>query len=1412
MSSNILDILIGDVLPHVYCRKILIEDSALGQEYFDVTLKLAIYAEKNKVLKSQWLNNLKLPGTDGEGSSLLDAMKISVSAVSTSYNTDRLKPANISNSYVTSMGEIIGETQGQTQQINPESVYAANYVSANKQSQSLHGLPMLNQEDANGEDQYVKEIFNFGDLPYVSADQVAAAAPGEIAEEVFNGKLYYVIPFKFKRTFTFDENISSTLQPNDDGILGVSEGSLGFVFYSYLDTAAFLDGNEAFQLDDDSLYYAGSVNSEIVFENKQLALEAQTFRLPDGKKWEGPVHFHGVDGLGTSGPDATGYIGFMTGLKHRPNISQPTLTVTTSQNSKIVDFRDTVAQQFLGSGILQGQVFDTTSIEETLSAPTLQSQASQTLSLMPYQKENAKLLAKDNDSEFSKLYVTRDRRNNARGFFYLDMSTLLKNNSKFSSLHMNSVVGNTTATSTAQNALNRSQLLQIRLYRDRVSIVKGKYPDPYQKHADQTFYEEPSRYLGAISIEAGTTPSILLADSNLFHFKAISLNSSVANSLTTQYFVFHDKEVGSFGAGHYRYRVELEFKDGTYEYVKEKLNELLEERRSFERYYDIYRHNVFPFWPELLHENHQAGKYQHWNVEADEWNWTFAVACSVLGFNTDDGGLRPWSMLPAKLLEIAKIFGVAGPDFDEQNPNFVENLAKIASPYTHESSGPSGLEYLMNLADNMINQLTILLDGTKLNKKASSSSLSGPLEGPTDDQITRTSPNDEHVLVSPHKSIIYEQFSFDSPQEIFQALQNEDFFVDYLTAGQSFEDGFNGILSLSPGYYGARSRLGDAKFSPLASVTTVWEGNTYGWNMTGPGYAADGNIYPFLKSMGGGNYEQDGEDHLSKNSYSFKTPSIIEVSDPSDSNKSFGYIYNSFRSEALQILQYQDDQAVQSVDEWYDNFQKIFVEGGTGVYPDIYDSPEYSRDTLLAATNYSYLRKEMPSADLSIPYIDPLQAASDSEGPTENNPARANAIATRELYKNLFSRASITFHEASKYGMFFGYGDKNPGATKLDSVVNDVYEEKYQRTTAYHSDGELRSQHLLYKILNTTKHSKIPLSSILNLKSTEMINTGPATDHIEQNAPVFNGTWNDKLPNNFKLWYAHSALAGPGAKYDTLLTVPFKKAFGDIGIFGLDSSQALWNAFAFFNYNMTARIEVFIGHETTLVPAKAYHLTRGWIGDIDPSPTMNTEMVKNPRNDLWRLAVRSDFESGQTNLYRIRFVDRAWLQGLEIPILNKYFIVFDGADFGEPDYTGWVPKDEAEKTENQKMHEWESDNAEKIDEWKTMTEKGLISEEAAKGDASAAFMGDDKGFGNGAGTPPPDSDGDAGPLPPAPPGLPGTDGGGIPGSGGPLPGTDGGTDPYAGNMGFEQQDMQQDSSQQDFAAGFDGDGSGFGPY
>ena len=1379
-----LDILVGDVLPHIYCRQVLIENSSKfpPPSYIRVTLYLEMYIEKNKLIENNWLSDLKLPGTDGQSTSLLDSLKIRIAAVTGNDNVGRLNPALRSVESVTSMGNIIGEVTAPTQNIFLQSPYASRYLNVDKPMVSdLYNLTMFDDNDGQGNvlARVVKTITNKEDtigIPtFGNTGLIASSPPGLISEKVFNGKLYYVYPTSRTLIFTLDESVSETLEPStfeDIDIYGMKDGALGFVFFPYLDIGEFLDGNEAFALDESSLYYTGSPNTVSVFRNKEVVKEIQTFRLPSGKRWEGPVHYHGKNGIGPHGPDMNGYIGFMTGLKHRPNIVQPKLTVTRGGNNKIVDFRDTNMQKVLSSGIFDHPV--------DASSPFL-SEASQALSLMPYQKENAKSLTKDNDSEFSKLYITRDRRNNARGFFYFDMKTLLKNNSKFSSLHMRSIVGGERAEITTAEAMQRSQIVLIKLYRDRVT--PRAVLDPYKKFADQTSFEEPSRLIGTATVKKVITVDnpngetvFTYTDNDLFYFKPVTLGGEVENSSATTYFVFHDKEVGTFTAGHYQYRIELEFKDGTYEYLKKMLNELLEERRNFEKYVDIYKHNIFP--PTLLeglkdiNQNYRVGQMRHWNVDGQKWNWTFSVACAELGYGTigQPGMVNPWYVLSNKLLLVAKIFGVTGASFDQNNPDFVENLAKIASPYEETGYGPAGLEYVMNLADRMIDQLTIILDGTKLNKKASASKISGPSEGPTDDQITRSSPNDEHVLISPHKSIIYEQYHFDGANEVFEAVQNDDFYVDYLSSGYSFESSYKGLLSLTPGYYHARSRLGDAKMSPLAAITTVWEGNTYGWNMMGPGYAADGNIFPFLNNVG----EQLGEDNLARTSYSFKLPAIIEVSDPSDSNKSFGYIYNSFKSEALQILNYQDDQAVQSVDEWYENFEKIFIDGDTWVYPSSYESPNYSTDVLLAASNYISLKKQTQIADLSISYNDPLEATSDASweagslAEIDHSPIRARAIATRESYKNIFDRSNLTFHEASKFDEFFGNGDKHPGATSI-SQINDEYNKKYQRSTKFHTDGDLRSQNFFYSLVDLIEDTKVPKSIFAELISHNMYehapgDAGPATKH-----PLFDGDWHQNLPNNFKLWFINGILSGPGQKYSQVLTAPFLKAREAIDTYGAKSA---YSAFAFFNYNMTARIEIFEGHKHSNLNAKNYHTARGWVGDSYSITDDAIETVNNPKNDMWRRATRADFDSGQLSLYRIKYVDKTWLQGVEIPMLDKYFFVQDGAMFDEPDYTGWAPPPVDSGVSE--VTEWESENHETINEWQEMLEKGLISEEEATGDVEGAFSGDDMGFGGGAGTPPPDEPGlDEDFEFPDLPGLDNTSGGGG------IPPIDGGDPVYS---------------------------------
>ena len=64
--SSILDLITGGgLLPHVYCRKVTLENApGLGTNPgANVTLSLELYQDKNALSNSTWLNNLNIGGT-----------------------------------------------------------------------------------------------------------------------------------------------------------------------------------------------------------------------------------------------------------------------------------------------------------------------------------------------------------------------------------------------------------------------------------------------------------------------------------------------------------------------------------------------------------------------------------------------------------------------------------------------------------------------------------------------------------------------------------------------------------------------------------------------------------------------------------------------------------------------------------------------------------------------------------------------------------------------------------------------------------------------------------------------------------------------------------------------------------------------------------------------------------------------------------------------------------------------------------------------------------------------------------------------------------------------------------------------------------------------------------------------------
>ena len=115
----------------------------------------------------------------------------------------------------------------------------------------------------------------------------------------------------------------------------------------------------------------------------------------------------------------------MVGQLHIPGASQPKLELVEYPNYKIDDFRGSLipptAPNVLGV-VGRG--------DRSTLGPRPELQLKQIgKELGSYEKKTKKYFTRDNDDEYSKLYLTRDASGGTRGLFFIDFDNLLKNNS-----------------------------------------------------------------------------------------------------------------------------------------------------------------------------------------------------------------------------------------------------------------------------------------------------------------------------------------------------------------------------------------------------------------------------------------------------------------------------------------------------------------------------------------------------------------------------------------------------------------------------------------------------------------------------------------------------------------------------------------------------------------------------------------------------------------------------------------------------------------------------------------------------------------------------------------------------------------------------------------------------------------------
>jgi hypothetical protein len=379
MSNTILDNIVGGAkLPHVYCKKIKVENNPAGNSEgwgqnptatawleengypaVKITLNLVLYEKAvNDSLSATWFKSFSDPN---KPNSMLDYLFLHVQPI---LDVNFLKPSNVgtmgggpgahANWSATEAGAAYGSvymidhhTHASIKAAAPKnwwpynaqtdtaptswSTGAGTYIRDHVINAKKHAHPHLFTTDATTAQWFEVPPYSLRLIDYIDAVPGASTYGADtLATEIINGIPYHAVPFQRKYTF-----------PLVSPFTGLSNLSLGFMFYTFLNVEAFfndkfgdvLGTDSAFQEYLNEFMLRGPINTEIVYDQGQIAQEREEFFLPGGEIWEGSVHYHGAS-AGLQGE----YVGWMTGDKHAAAKTQPKLTVEKYPNYKIDDF------------------------------------------------------------------------------------------------------------------------------------------------------------------------------------------------------------------------------------------------------------------------------------------------------------------------------------------------------------------------------------------------------------------------------------------------------------------------------------------------------------------------------------------------------------------------------------------------------------------------------------------------------------------------------------------------------------------------------------------------------------------------------------------------------------------------------------------------------------------------------------------------------------------------------------------------------------------------------------------------------------------------------------------------------------------------------------------------------------------
>ena len=652
-------------------------------------------------------------------------------------------------------------------------------------------------------------------------------------------------------------------------------------------------------------------------------------------------------------------------------------------------------------------------------------------------------------------------------------------------------------------------MLELKVYRDRVD--RHSLNTKYEEFLNDGVYEEPSELVGSISDLAGyQTPA--QKDSLSEISLSFAPDSPSGDPFINRYFMFTDRDVGKKSAGLYRYRVELAFKDGTYEFLYGLLKESARLRVLLDKYYDLSVSGYNKNGGDFFYDGNLVGEeYKKANFVPYFKNNSFSVEFEALMEDQFPDNFKPWIEAPKLIKEIFTVFGLYSIDF---NPQLLTNIMQPAT------GSPRGINYFISLLTTCTKKLQKLAGTTKLKKS-----------GSVLDDITVATGyklNDYFdFAISPSEETIYEQHTFDSPNELFEGLMNEDVYMDYLSIGTPMGTNFNGLRKISPVYYRDRARLDAAKFSPLALQNDAFEGEGE-ISYNSKTIEANIGLYQLVTPPQTPAIPAQNNDSLSRTAYSYLTPSIIEFSDPTEQNKGFIHYYSAFNNYARDSLS----------------------NGKENIFSNMFTNMNNYDRLLISLLNYNINKEDYVDSDTTSPYY----WQSDPEIGGNNN----DRMETRDAYKRVAEQDGLTLHDSDLYAGIF---NKPPGPTKEKLSSSDIGDH-YPLDFDDFSDNNLFIDDYLKFYIPSKDFSMSPPA------------VRPYTHSIF-------------LPNSFKYSniYLNRLFAGKNNIFNTLTNSAFNnypllaEGSNEPNLFAHDVSS-----FLFFQMNLTSRIEVFRGVSEPHIP------------------------------------------------------------------------------------------------------------------------------------------------------------------------------------------------------------------------------------